>query len=166
MSTLRGWEERFGFPSVARLPGGHRRYDERDIERILRVVAERARGRSLAGAIKMVLDDPPPSTQSSIYAAVRQLRPDLPVQVLSRRSMRAISHAIEDESRVHAEPPLLVAAFSGLPPTRSRKGVGGTSNAQRPRRSCSRTSPGAAGPRTAPTKSRWRQRLLCTPNGP
>src|SRR6478609_11498314 len=90
-STLRAWEERFGFPSVARLPGGHRRYDERDVERIFRVVAERARGRSLAGAIKMVLNDPPASTQPSIYAAVRRLRPDLPVQVLSRRSMRAIS---------------------------------------------------------------------------
>jgi DNA-binding transcriptional MerR regulator len=110
-STLRAWEERFGFPSVARLPGGHRRYDERDVERILCVVAERARGRSLAGAIKMVLDDPPASTEPSIYAAVRRLRPDLPVQVLSRRSMRAISNAIEDESRVHAEPPLLIALF-------------------------------------------------------
>ena len=33
-STLRAWEARFGFPSVARLPGGHRRYDERDVERI------------------------------------------------------------------------------------------------------------------------------------
>lgn len=110
-STLRAWEERFGFPRVARLPGGHRRYDERDVEHILRVVAERARGRSLAAAIKMVVDDPPGRIEPSIYAALRRLRPDLPVQVLSRRAMRAISHAIEDESRVLAEPPLLLATF-------------------------------------------------------
>src|SRR4051812_46782818 len=92
-STLRAWEERYGFPRVARLPGGHRRYDERDVEHILRVVAERSRGRSLAAAIKVVLDDPPAGIEPSIYAAVRRLRPDLPVLALRRRFVRGISRA-------------------------------------------------------------------------
>jgi DICT domain-containing protein len=110
-STLRAWEERFGFPRATRLAGGHRRYDDRDVEHIRRVVAERARGRSLAAAIKLVVDDTQARLEPSIYAAVRRVRPDLPVQLLTRRTMRAISHAIEDESRVLAEPPLLVATF-------------------------------------------------------
>src|SRR5690349_11896194 len=84
-STLRAWEERFGFPRATRLAGGHRRYDDHDVEQIRRVVAERARGRSLAAAIKLVVDDTQARLEPSIYAAVRRLRPDLPVQLLSRR---------------------------------------------------------------------------------
>ena len=38
-ATLRAWEERHDFPRPRRLPSGHRRYDESDVELILRVVA-------------------------------------------------------------------------------------------------------------------------------
>ena len=42
------WESRHGFPSPARLPGGHRRYSERDVEAVLEVLRLR-RGTVAAG---------------------------------------------------------------------------------------------------------------------
>jgi DICT domain-containing protein/predicted DNA-binding transcriptional regulator AlpA len=111
VATLRSWEERFGFPQPARLAGGHRRYDDRDVEHILRVLAERARGQSLPAAIRTVLEGESAEGDLSIFAGLRRLRPDLPVHVLSRRAMLAVSHAIEDESRAQGQRLVLVAAF-------------------------------------------------------
>ena len=109
-SVLRAWERRFGFPRPDRLEGGHRRYADAEVDRILRVVAERAGGRSLPAAIATVeeagLHDGP-----SIFAGLREERPDLQVQRLSRRAMLAVSQAIEDESAAQGEVTLLVAAF-------------------------------------------------------
>jgi DICT domain-containing protein/predicted DNA-binding transcriptional regulator AlpA len=109
-ATLRAWERRFGFPKPDRLEGGHRRYSDGEVDRILRVVAERARGRSLAGAIASV-DGPVRGEQPSIFAGLRAERPDLQVWRLSRRTMLAISQAIEDEGAAQADRAVLVAAF-------------------------------------------------------
>ena len=46
--TLRMWERRHGFPVPERLPSGHRRYRESDVELVLRVVRLRETGLSLA----------------------------------------------------------------------------------------------------------------------
>ena len=43
--TLRMWERRHGFPVPERLPSGHRRYSEEQVELVLRVLAARASGR-------------------------------------------------------------------------------------------------------------------------
>jgi DICT domain-containing protein len=110
-ATLRAWEVRFGFPRPARLAGGHRRYDDRDVERIQRVQAERARGQSVPAAIRTVLAAESAMDEPSIYAGVRRARADLPVHVLSRHTMLAVSHGIEDESRAQGQQPVLVAAF-------------------------------------------------------
>lgn len=107
--VLRAWERRYGFPRPSRLGGGHRRYDEAEVERIRRVVAERAGGRSMASAVALVLGAEP--SDPSLLAGLLRARPDLPVQVLSRRAMLAFSHAIEDECVRAAERPHLVAAF-------------------------------------------------------
>jgi DICT domain-containing protein len=106
--TLRAWERRFGFPSPLRLPGGHRRYSPHDTERIRRVVDARASGTTLEVAISTVTesDDTP-----SLFASMRRAEEALPVHVLSRRTMLAISHAIEDEVRARAERAVLVVAF-------------------------------------------------------
>lgn len=113
VAALRAWEQRFGFPRPQRLAGGHRRYDEAEVERIAQVVAERDAGRSLDAAITLVLQSaaPAPDDDGSVFAGLRRARPDLPVHVLHRRTMLALSRAIEDESLAAGERPHLLAAF-------------------------------------------------------
>ena len=114
--VLRSWELRHGFPRPARLHGGHRRYDEDDVARILRVVEAREEGRSLETAIALAqqapaakpADAPPDPT---IFAGLRRLRPDLEVRLLSRRAMLALSQAIEDECLALATQPTVTGAF-------------------------------------------------------
>ncbi len=108
--TLRMWEHRHGFPIPERLPSGHRRYSARDIELIRRVAAERAAGMSLAAAIERASrygESPTPS----VYAMLRQRRPDLEPRTLAKPLMLAMSHALEDESLSRAERPVLFASF-------------------------------------------------------
>src|ERR1700759_5160472 len=79
-ATLRAWERRFGFPSPRREPSGHRRYSREEVERIRAVVRERDRGLSLAVAIDRVTAEP--SGPPSLFAPLRERRPDLlPVQI-------------------------------------------------------------------------------------
>lgn len=114
VAVLRAWEQRHGFPQPARLDGGHRRYDEGDVARIQRVVAERARGRSLEAAIALVGGEPvtlDADLEPTLHGGLRHHRPDLAVHVLSRRSMLAVSYAIEDESLSLADRPHLIAGF-------------------------------------------------------
>jgi DNA-binding transcriptional MerR regulator len=108
--TLRMWEHRHGFPVPERLPSGHRRYSTRDIELIRRVAAERAAGMSLAAAIERASkygESPAPS----VYAMLRQRRPDLEPRTLAKPLMLAMSRALEDESLSRAERPVLFASF-------------------------------------------------------
>lgn len=108
--TLRMWERRHGFPLPERLPSGHRRYSERDVELVLRVASERAAGISLPIAIERARGAPAPPV-ASIYAALRRRRPQLEPRVLPKRVLLALSRAIEEESLSRAERPLLFASF-------------------------------------------------------
>ena len=65
------WEQRHSFPVPERLPSGHRRYSESDVELVLRVLRERAAGLSLAAAIARVRDTEP-EPASSIFAGLRR----------------------------------------------------------------------------------------------
>ncbi len=108
--VLRAWEKRHGFPVPMRSGSGHRRYRERDVDLIARVVRDRAAGLSLEAAISRVRDwHEGPS--SSIFAALRRSGTDLPVHLVTKVSMLAISRAIEDECCAGADRPVLVAAF-------------------------------------------------------
>jgi DICT domain-containing protein len=107
--TLRMWERRHGFPSPARLASGHRRYSERDLRAVQRVVDERAAGITLAVAIGRAKS--PVSPAPSLFAWLRRAHPELEAHLLARPAMLAMSHAIEDESLARAECPLLFAAF-------------------------------------------------------
>jgi DNA-binding transcriptional MerR regulator len=116
--VLRAWEQRHGFPTPARLEGGHRRYDDEDVARIQRVLDERRAGRSLEAAIDIARRSPevvhaPPDARldGTIHAGLRRRRPDLDVHILSRRTMLAISHAIEDEALAMADRPTITGAF-------------------------------------------------------
>lgn len=112
--VLRAWEQRFGFPTPDRLEGGHRRYAEADVAAIRRVIAERDAGRSLEAAIAIASRDARPlgdALDRSIFSGLRRVRPDLPTHVLHRRTMLALSHAIEDECFAHADHGQLIGAF-------------------------------------------------------
>jgi MerR family transcriptional regulator, light-induced transcriptional regulator len=108
--TLRMWERRHGFPAPQRLPSGHRRYSEADVELVRRVASERSAGVYLATAIARVTSlaaSPAPS----VFAALRRRRPDLEPRTLRKPTLLALTHAIEDESLSRAERPLLFGSF-------------------------------------------------------
>lgn len=109
-ATLRAWELRHGFPRPTRLPSGHRRYSGRDVDQVRRVVRERDGGLSLSAAIARATSVGGPQ-EPSIFAGLRQRRPDLPSNVLKKRTLTALSYAIEDECCARAERPVLFASF-------------------------------------------------------
>lgn len=114
-STLRVWEQRHGFPNPHRLPSGHRRYSARDVDLIRRVVRDREAGLELKAAIekaKLVSSVAPPAGEDdSIFAALRRRRPELAPYLLPKRTLLAVSHAIEDECGSRAERAMLFASF-------------------------------------------------------
>jgi MerR family transcriptional regulator, light-induced transcriptional regulator len=108
-ATLRSWESRYGFPQPSRLAGGHRRYAERDVAAVLEVLRHRGSGLALEAAVRRATTQ---SLQSrSIYAELRRRHTDLTPQLLSKTSLVALSHAIEDECCARAEQPLLFGGF-------------------------------------------------------
>jgi DNA-binding transcriptional MerR regulator len=108
-ATLRAWERRFGFPSPRREPSGHRRYSRGDIEQIRSVVRERKRGLSLAVAIDRVTAEP--SGPPSLFAPLRERRPDLLPMQIRKPQMLQLSRAVEEESAARAERALMIGAF-------------------------------------------------------
>ena len=111
-ATLRSWEARYGFPVPARLPGGHRRYSEPDVDSVREVLRHRETGLGIEAAVRRVETGRAPTIQSrSVFAELRRAHPTLTPQLLSKRSLVAISHAIEDECCARAEHPFLVGGF-------------------------------------------------------
>jgi len=108
--TLRAWEQRHGFPAPERLAGGHRRYTPEDVTLVHRVLAERAAGSTLGGAIARARQDER-RTGGSFFAEIHHGPSRIESQVVSKRTMIALSHAIEDESSARAERALLVGVF-------------------------------------------------------
>jgi len=108
--TLRMWETRHGFPAPRRTESGRRRYTERDVELLHRVLADRGAGISLAMAIQRATREAEIPARS-LYAAVRRRWPELAPCTLRKRVMLALSHAIEVESLSRAEAPLLFGSF-------------------------------------------------------
>jgi DICT domain-containing protein/predicted DNA-binding transcriptional regulator AlpA len=109
-ATLRMWESRYGFPVPERLPSGHRRFSDEDVERVRHVVVDREAGLSMRAAIERAMgarSEP----EMSIFAALRRRRPDLLPYLLPKRTLIALSHAIEDECCARAERPVLLASF-------------------------------------------------------
>ena len=108
-ATLRSWELRYGFPRPTRLAGGHRRYAERDVAAVLEVLRHRGTGLALEAAVRRTTSEPLQSR--SLYAELRRQHPELTPQPLSKRSLLALSHAIEDECCARAESPVLFGGF-------------------------------------------------------
>jgi DNA-binding transcriptional MerR regulator len=94
--SLRMWETRYGFPEPSRLPSGHRRYSEQDVERVRQVARDREGGLSMRAAIERA-GRAAAAPEPSIFAGVRRRRPDLVPYLLPKRTLIGLSHAIEDE---------------------------------------------------------------------
>jgi DICT domain-containing protein len=108
-ATLRAWERRYDFPQPQREPSGHRRYAAGEVERILRVVAERERGIALPAAIERARLAP--SRVPSLFAQLRERRPDLQPMTVRKRHLTPLARAIEEESAARAERALLIGCF-------------------------------------------------------
>jgi len=108
-ATLRAWERRYGFPQPQREPSGHRRYDAEEVERILRVVAERDRGIALPVAIERARAAA--AGVPSLFALLRERRPDLQPMTVRKEHLTPLVRAIEEESAARAERPLLIGCF-------------------------------------------------------
>jgi MerR family transcriptional regulator, light-induced transcriptional regulator len=109
--TLRMWESRHGFPRAERLPSGHRRYPEGEVERVLEVVRRREEGLSLAAAIDRARHDGSRPDAPSIFAGLRRRRPDLTPYPVPKRLLVPISHAIEDECSARGGGAVLIGSF-------------------------------------------------------
>lgn len=106
VALLRAWEQRYGFPRPTRSSSGHRRYNEHHVEQIRQVLRHREAGLSLEAAVQRLT-----SVEPSIFDGLRRRRVDLAPHVLGKRTMLAISRAIEDEYGTTDDAPLLLAAF-------------------------------------------------------
>jgi DNA-binding transcriptional MerR regulator len=108
--TLRMWETRYGFPVPKRLPSGHRRYSDEDVEHVRQVARDREAGLSMKAAIDRVRESSE-EADASIFAGVRRRRPDIQPYVLPKDALVGLSYAIEDECAARAERPVLFATF-------------------------------------------------------
>src|SRR4051794_28441994 len=108
--TLRMWEERYGFPMPQRLPSGHRRFTGLHVDQVRAVVAAREDGLSLPAAIERVTAAPE-ERRESLYGLLRLRRPELSPELVPKRRMIALSHAIEDECLARAHAPVLIGSF-------------------------------------------------------
>src|SRR4051812_47695966 len=88
-ATLRSWESRYDFPEPTRLPGGHRRYSERDVDAVLQVLRHRQSGLALDAAVRRVRAEPLQSR--SLFAELRRQHPELVTQSLTKSTLLALS---------------------------------------------------------------------------
>ncbi|WP_158294892.1 DICT sensory domain-containing protein [Nocardioides caeni] len=109
-AVLRMWESRHGFPTAHRLPSGHRRYREEDVELVGQVLRRRDAGIRLETAIAEAAATRVPDSPS-IYAELRRRHPTLVSHRLRKSTLIALSWAIEDECCAVADRPILFGAF-------------------------------------------------------
>jgi DNA-binding transcriptional MerR regulator len=110
VSTLRAWEQRYTFPVPVRLNSGHRRYTDRDVIALQQVDRDRQAGINLAAALERARQQVA-TPRGSIMATMRHVLSDIAPVELSKRTLMAMSRAIEDEAAARADRPVLVGAF-------------------------------------------------------
>ena len=109
-AVIRMWESRHNFPGPRRLPSGHRRYAERDVELIHGVLRRRDAGIRLEVAIAEASAWSPPATPS-VYAELRRKHPHLDAHRLKKTTLLALSWAIEDECCARAQRATIFGGF-------------------------------------------------------
>ncbi len=108
--TLRMWESRHGFPAPSRLPGGHRRYTQRDADHVREVSRLRGHGLSMPAAVAQVLRSAAPGP-ASVFAGLHARHADVQPAVLAKRAVLRLTRAIEDEYCARATNGLLIGCF-------------------------------------------------------
>jgi DICT domain-containing protein len=109
--TIRMWEQRYGFPEPDRTSAGYRLYDEDDVDALRRVLAFRESGLSVPAAVDRVRVAATGTDRPSLFGALAAGDAPLPCQVLTKRTLLAISRAIEDETMSRAAAPVIIGAF-------------------------------------------------------
>ena len=109
--TIRMWEQRYGVPVPSRTASGYRVYSDDDVELLRRALALRERGLSVPAALERARDAGGPTDRPSIYGAIVTGEGAAAPQVLRKRTLMAISRAIEDETLARAAGPVVFAAF-------------------------------------------------------
>lgn len=110
--TIRMWERRHGLPQPRRAASGYRQYTTDDVELLLRALAHRREGLSVAAALARAAEaHAHPSDHPSVFAAVAAAANGGRPQMVSKAVLLALSRAIEDETLARAAAPLLFAAF-------------------------------------------------------
>ena len=110
--TIRMWEQRYGVPIPSRTASGYRIYSDGDVE-LLRRALGAARARSVraggagARAGRRRPDRPALDLRRDRDGRRRRRAP----QVLRKRTLMAISRAIEDETLARAAGPVVFGAF-------------------------------------------------------
>jgi DICT domain-containing protein len=105
--TIRMWEQRYGFPTPERTPAGYRMYADADVAVLRRVAELRRTGLSVPAALERARADAVPE-HASIFGAVphegrsRRLR---------KRTLIAMSRAIEDHAMASGSRPVVLGAF-------------------------------------------------------
>src|SRR3954452_22204422 len=105
------WEQRYGFPEPERTSAGYRVYSEDDAEALRRVLAYRERGLSVPAAIERARSTDLATDRPSLYGVLAVGDPPPRSQLLTKRTLIAVSRAIEDETISRAAAPVVVAAF-------------------------------------------------------
>jgi DICT domain-containing protein len=98
-------------PEPARADTGYRVYSAEDVELLRRAVALRARGLSVPAALERARSLTAPTDRPSLYGALASGEASIAPQLLRKRSLIAISHAIEDETLARAAGPVVFGAF-------------------------------------------------------
>lgn len=109
--TIRMWEQRYGFPDPGRTAAGYRRYSDDDVEAIRKVASYRRLGLSIPAAIERVRESGAGTDRPSIYAAVAAIDEMARPQLLRKKTLVALSRAIEHETLATAAAPVLFGAF-------------------------------------------------------
>src|SRR3954451_21476123 len=103
------WEQRYGFPAPARSPSGYRVYTAGDVAALRRVADFRRQGLSGPAALDRARAAPAaPTPRASDFAALADgpVRP----QRLRKRTLVALSRAIEEEALARAARPVVFGA--------------------------------------------------------
>ena len=113
-ATIRMWEQRYGFPEPARTASGYRMYSDDDVAALRRVSALRDTGLSVPAALERARTTAGTTDRPSIYGAIAGGDDPVPAHRLRKRTLLAISRAIEDETLARAAAPVVIGAFQSV----------------------------------------------------
>ena len=113
-ATIRMWEQRYGFPDPARTASGYRMYTDEDVDALRRASTLRDAGLSVPAALERARAASGSTDRPSIYGAIAGGDDPVPARQLRKRTLLAISRAIEDETLARAAGPVVIGAFQSV----------------------------------------------------